>query len=446
LNSVAPGAIPIDYGVMRPSFRLGVGFPLVLSFGCAPGVTGDVFSSGGSGGTTVAATAASTAASNDQSSAAQFMSGTGTSGGMTCVSGPDEDKDMDGFTVNQGDCNDCDPNVNPGAIEVIDTTPDPMTGMVPPPADEDCDGMVDNVAPPCDANLAVDEQDPMVAAKAVELCKQASPSGNDWGTISAKWVLPDGSSPGASPNFDLGHGVLSAFGPNVQVKAGARMLAVSSGAARQPNDPGYQSVGGFSKGYTCNHPQGFPKESPACPNVTTGQPHDGAGLEVSLRAPTNATGFSFQFNFYTYEWPGYICSQFNDFFVAILSPTPQGQTDGNISFDVQGNPVSVNNAFLEACGCFNGPPCTAGGKNFTCSLGDSSLMGNGFGSDLAGSDHGSTYWLETTAPVTPGQVISLRWAAYDSGDGVLDSTALVDNFQWIANGGTVTVGTTPVPQ
>jgi hypothetical protein len=35
-------------------------------------------------------------------------------------------------------------------------------------------------------------------------------------------------------------------------------------------------------------------------------------------------------------------------------------------------------------------------------------------------------------------------APYDSSDGVLDTTGIVDNFQWIANGGLV-VGTSPVP-
>jgi hypothetical protein len=34
--------------------------------------------------------------------------------------------------------------------------------------------------------------------------------------------------------------------------------------------------------------------------------------------------------------------------------------------------------------------------------------------------------------------------AYDSGDGVLDSTGLVDSWEWIAEPGTP-VGTEPVP-
>ena len=110
------------------------------------------------------------------------------------------------------------------------------------------------------------------------------------------------------------------------------------------------------KGYTSNSPQGFPKESPACPGSITGEPHDGAALQLEILTPTNAQGFSFSFNFFTYEWPDFICSTFNDFFVSLLMPFPANQPDGNISFDSQGNPVSVNNAFLEVCGCPGGPP------------------------------------------------------------------------------------------
>ena len=75
------------------------------------------------------------------------------------------------------------------------------------------------------------------------------------------------------------------------------MPGLSSGSARQPTDPGYHDVGGFDKGFQGGHPQGFPKESPACPGVITGTPHDGAALEVTLRTPANAQGFSFDFNF-----------------------------------------------------------------------------------------------------------------------------------------------------
>jgi hypothetical protein len=360
---------------------------------------------------------------------------------MCTPGGPDDDVDLDGYTQNTGDCNDCDKHVNPNAVEV--PTPSGKDAF-----DEDCDGTTDEVDPPCDTALVIAEEDTVLVARAVELCKVSS-GPEDWGLVSGAWVLADGSPPPVDSliTFHLGHGLLDGFGANVDVRRGERMLALSSGTARQPSDPGYMNVGGFSKGYLGNHPQGFPKESPACPGTITGEPNDPTGIELTVRAPSNAYGFSFDFDFYTYEWPGFVCSTYNDFFVAILSPIPPGQMDGNVSFDSQGNPVSVNNAFLSVCGCEGNPPspCLAGGKTFTCPLGNVELIGTGFGFDTGFEDHGATSWLQTQAPVEPGTELTIRFAVYDSGDGVLDSTTLIDNFQWIAEAG-VTVGTTPVPE
>ncbi|MCA9618051.1 MAG: hypothetical protein KC731_03455 [Myxococcales bacterium] len=368
--------------------------------------------------------------------------GDGTGGGpQPCTPGPDEDFDKDGFSINEGDCDDCEPNVGPNAVEVV-------TEPGGDPIDEDCDLEIDeeDIYIPCDSGIAIDEMSAGEAVKATDICKISS-GPKDWGLVQADWVLPDGSpATNVQPGFHLGHGVLPQFGTIVQNRQGEAMLVLSSGTARQPNDPGYQDVGGFDKGYTSAHPVGFPKESPACPGVTTGQPHDGTGIKVVLRAPQNAYGVSFDFDFYTYEWPGYVCSTYNDFFVALLTPFPQNQTDGNISFDSMGNPVSVNNAFVDVCGCDGNPPspCFAGGKTFTCPLGNTELLGTGFGFDYGFEDHAATSWLQTTAPIEPSSDITLVWATYDSGDGVLDSTTLIDNFRWIAKPG-VDVGTTPVP-
>jgi len=365
---------------------------------------------------------------------------TGTGTGNNCTTDPDVDDDMDGFTDNEGDCNDCDPNVNPNAIEVATPTMG-MGGAAPAPSDEDCDGMIDNVPMSCDSGLSIDSTDPMDGARALGLCK-ISNGPDDWGVADAQWTLPNGDPPPAVANFDLGHGILSAFGANVTVQEGSAMLALSSGTARQPTDAGYQSVGGFSKGISnTGHPFGFPKESPSCGSAVTGSCNDGAALELTLRSPSNATGFSFNFNFYTYEWPVFVCSTYNDFYAAILTPYPMGQTDGNITFDSLNNPISVNNAFFDVCGCSGGPPCNAGGISFNCALGESELQGTGF------EGHAATSWLQTTAPIEAGSEFTLRFLAYDSGDGVLDSTGLTDNFQWIANSGEpVEVGTTPIPK
>jgi hypothetical protein len=425
-----------------------LGLPAALGVACSPiadprGFSSTTASSSGNqgkGGSSSAGTAGSSAGTGGEFG---FDAGHAEAGeaGPPCVpGGPNDDVDGDGFTPAQGDCNDCDPNINPNAYDFP-----PAPGQNP--IDYDCDGKTDE-ANSCDDGLSIDDLDPLDATRAVELCKISS-GPNDWGVVAAKWVMADGAPPPTTQpalyNFHLGHGMLSAFGNAVQVRRGARLLALSSGTARQPNDPGYQDVSGFDKGYTGGSPMGFPKESPACPTVITGEPHDPTGLEVTINTPSNVKGFSFDFDFFTYEWPGFICSTYNDFFVAILTPIPMGLSDGNISFDSMGNPASVNNAFLQVCGCMGNPPspCQAGGKSFPCAYGDLDLLGTGFGFDTTGGqDHGSTGWLTTTAPVAKNSTIVLRWAVYDSSDGVLDTTALIDNWQWIAEPG-VSVATNP---
>ncbi len=361
--------------------------------------------------------------------------------------GPGDDVDGDGFTPAQGDCDDCDPFSNPNAVEVI-----AADGSAP--KDENCDGTIDEPpAASCDDGIDVADLDPMNVPKAVELCK-ISRGPKDWGVVSSTWVMADGTPPTALqlPNFHLGHGFLSGFGANVKVRSGKRMVGLSSGSARAPTDPGYHDVSGFDKGYSGKSPPGFPEESPACPDTMTGDPHDVAAVEIKVRVPSNAHGFSFDFDFFTYEWPNFICSPYNDFFVALLSPAPAAQPDGNISFDSMGNPVSVNNAFLDVCGCPNAPsgPCQGGGGMvFDCALGDADLLGTGFGFDTTSDDfhydHGSTGWLQTRAPAEPGQEISLRWVVYDSSDGILDSTTLIDSWKWLATPG-ITVITSPIPK
>jgi hypothetical protein len=210
------------------------------------------------------------------------------------------------------------------------------------------------------------------------------------------------------------------------------MFVVSSGTARAPGDPGYSSPGGFTQGSQASHPPGFPLESPSCGNVKTGPPRDSVALKLTIRAPTNAKSFSFKFRFFTFEYPGFICSQYNDFFAVLMDPPPPdvNQTNKNITFDSQKNPVSVNNSFLEVCS-----PGTYGGKNFPCPGGTADLQGTGF------ENHGATAWLQTQANVAPGSTFTLTFMAYDSGDHILDSTGIVDDFRWSAEpaqGGTST--------
>jgi hypothetical protein len=348
--------------------------------------------------------------------------GGGGPGDGFCSSPADQDGDSDGFTGAAGDCNDCDPNVNPGAIEVvIDAWPDDA-GEKPAPADEDCDGAIDNTAATCDDAIKLDDFDPMNGARALDICQEASAADKKWGVLKAAYVRANGSA--ASPSLQVG--ILPSFGPNVNVQNGARMLGLSSGRARAAGDPGacnQSSCTGYGKGIS---PAGFPQDSPQCKGGEA--INDDVALEVTLRAPTNATGYSFNFNFYSFEYPEWVCTPYNDQFIALVSPPPAGSIDGNISFDSQSNPVSVNIAFFQVCS--------------GCALGTTELAGTGFDT---WDDAGATSWLKTSAPVKGGEEITIRWTIWDTADTAWDSTALIDNFQWIANGGTVTIETQPIP-
>jgi hypothetical protein len=379
--------------------------------------------------------------------------GSTSTGNTTCNHDPAEDGDGDGWTGAQGDCNDCDANVNPGALEVIAVAD--ADGGLPEPADENCDMQVDNVAAPCDQALAMADQNAMSGAQAIGLCQLASADGTKGqpgysaGVISATYVLANGG-PLATPAQSVG--ILPSFGPNVNPQEGTKVLALSSGYARAAGDPGECA------GYSCSTrgpntpPAGFPAPVAGCQGGPGTQINDDVGLELQLRAPTNATGYRFNFKFYSFEFPEFVCSQFNDQFVALVNPPPSGAQNGNISFDSGNNPVSINIAFFDVC-----DPATAsqwaqscGGctppplPNPYCPSGTTELVGTGY-LQKSGNYGGGTSWLQTQAPIGPGEEFTIRFATWDTQDHGWDSIVLVDNFAWIAGAGTtVEVVTDPV--
>jgi len=407
---------------------------LALALGCSANTGGSPFNGtpgGGSGGSGGSATGGlggygATPGSGGSTGGSLNLGGTtggGSGGGPSSCTPTQPDQDGDGFTVAQGDCNDCDPNANPGAYDVPGDK-----------IDEDCDGTPDNAPTSCDGKIVdIGYGDPMDAARAIGLCQQTTQNSKKWGVISAAYVKADGS----SGMNQLSHGLLPNFGPNVHIQEGKRMLMLSSGTARRPGDAGYMNPGSAPMGTSGSTPPGFPIDSPSCPSGTiTANDHtanDPAALQLSIRVPTNAKSFKFQFDFYTWEYPGYICTQYNDFFVVLQNPAPPNSQQSNISFDSQGNPVSVNNGFLEVCA-----PGTHGGKTFQCTKGTGELSGTGYGTGAA------TGWLETQSPVKPGSVIQLRFAVWDMGDHILSSSALIDNFTWSADAAKEP-GTKPVP-
>jgi hypothetical protein len=343
---------------------------------------------------------------------------------------PDKDYDGDGFPL-KNDCNECNKSINSGARDI------PGNGI-----DEDCSGTADDEPASCDTSLDVAPGDAYEAAAAMGLCKKADKDGVGWGVIEAKFVKADGK-PLTGDKLDIG--VLPAFGVN-KPKEGKRMFVISTGLARSPKDDGYNALSGGNSGST-GLPAGYPKEAPSCQDVpnyeVSTQAADSAGLQVKIRVPSNAKSFSYEHFFLTQEFPDWVCTEYNDFFVTLMTPTPAGLEDANIAFDSQNNPIGVNSGLFRVCnpGDYDiGSSAGLGGgdtvsRHVDCPDGPALLKGTGpryegQGGIISTKPGGGTGWLTTTAPVSGGQEITLLFTVWDSGDNKLDSTVFLDNFQW----------------
>ena len=130
-------------------------------------------------------------------------------------------------------------------------------------------------------------------------------------------------------------------------------------------------------------------------------------VELKLKAPKKAKSFSFDFNFFSAEYPGYIKANYNDTFYAVIkSRSTNGGETTNISFDANNNSIEVDNNYFQQP--FHPIP----------------NWGTGF------DHHGSTGWLRTSWPIKGGEEFTLTFTIHDEGDAVFDSLVLLDNFQW----------------
>lgn len=377
---------------------------------------------GGTGGTSVTPWDASP--SNDPDANGQITN---------CNAGPDEDKDGDGYSINQGDCNDCDPNANPGAFDVV--------GGVDggPGVDEDCNGIVDDEPANCDTGLSLTSVEPMEFARAIGLCRTAiaGAQGKErtWGVIEARLGTTQiDTNPSAWTDPKL-FGILDKFGTNNHPQEGVKLVALSSGTARDEATGGTNPNGiGYMTSLTSAYPPGFPKNKQDCPTPLSTAANDPVSLYLKIRVPTNAKSFSYNFNFFSAEYQEWLCTEYNDVFVALLhSQIPGNPADSNnISFDANHNPVCVNIGFFGASN-----PNDLAGTFLTGYPPTGAYKDDGIG--------GSTGWLMTQAPVKPGEEITLQFAIWDTSDHSWDSTVLLDNFQWSVDAASE-AETVPVPQ
>jgi hypothetical protein len=310
----------------------------------------------------------------------------------------DYDDDGDGWSEDQGDCNDDEPLVNPGAVEVDQVLDSNTNQMVPELVDNNCNGAVDEGQTVCGGGL--DPANSMHLAQSIELCN---------------WVT------NATVNSDAdidARNIVGGFGSVYAPMAGPDMLVLSSGLAGDASHPSFVNPnGGTMFGNTASHPDPQGDPSDGCGTADPSMVNDYIELDLELQVPTNALSLSYDFNFVSAEFPEWVCTSYDDTFSAVLES--QSFT-GNISFDDQGRPVTINVGFFDVCMTSQGGACT----------GDAELAGTGY----EGTVGGGTGWLTTTAPVTPGETIHLRFIIFDEGDSRYDSTVLIDNFRWEAQG------------
>jgi hypothetical protein len=350
------------------------------------------------------------------------------------------DLDGDGWNACNGDC--CEAPgaacsspklVNPGAFEVLNNG-----------VNDDCDAATsDTMAPPACSTVAdfsaVTASD---VAKAMDICQTTTSNPplpqKKWGLLSAAHRLANGNAPGATQLNNMQNwqtAILQNYGTLMLPKKGPTMAGLSSGRMRDQNDVGFVNPPDTDHAHDSNPPLAYlaahggnlPGSAGCSGACASGSgANDSVAIRLSIRVPTNAKSFSYDFRFISYEYDDWKCSLFNDFYLALLTTGAPGiPADKNISFDSLNNPVSVNNGFFDVCvpeGCY------------TCPAGTAELNGTGMG-----TTGGATKWLTTDAPIVPGETMQLDLMIFDVSDNMLDSNALLDNFRW--NLATVTVGT-----
>lgn len=201
-------------------------------------------------------------------------------------------------------------------------------------------------------------------ARAMGINNDASTDG--FGLVAAE--LTRGFDDDSAPEAEQ-HGILTKFGDVLKPREGSTLGVLSTGFAQEFNGAdGAKFVDGnpwWADTTRTALPAGYPKAADGCEQSK--DLTDVIVLKLTLKAPQEGSGFKFDFNFHSSEWPAFICTSYNDGFLAYL--TSKGRT-GNISFDSKNNPVSVNNAFFDRCtpdaeiGCSGDAPstsvCTAG--------------------------------------------------------------------------------------
>jgi hypothetical protein len=309
---------------------------------------------------------------------------------------------------------------------------------------------------PCDAGLASNSNSPLDYARAMELCEITTELGTTPGVISARLTLASGS---GTPAI-VSRAIRPAFGASAlnSPRGGMNMVVLSTGAAAATGqtNPAFQA---FQPGLNTNTSSTAPADwlilnggvfpvAPGCPAAASSMANNSVMLTFRIRVPGNANSFRLSAKFFSAEYPEWVCSPYNDLFIALLDSNYVGDNpnpaDKNLAVYSVGESRFPMGANLVGAGlftqCLNGATgCAPGavpGTN-TSGLATSGLTGTGMedldpdtGCGTNNSVGGGTDWLIIRGNVIPGEIITLRFAIWDTADALVDSVVLLDNFAW----------------
>jgi hypothetical protein len=138
--------------------------------------------------------------------------------------------------------------------------------------------------------------------------------------------------------------------------------------------------------------------------------NDTASVTLTLNVPAGATTVSFDYRFFSAEYPDFVFAGFND------------------TFSARRNGTTIASVSVDSAAFFPAFTSIAGGTGFDIFTADPSGVDTQFGGGLP--DAGLTDWLSGSADVVPGSTITLVFGIGDFGDDILDSAVLIDNLQF----------------
>ena len=225
--------------------------------------------------------------------------------------------------------------------------------------------------------------------------------------------------------------------PTWRPREGETMLVVSTGPLQPLNASGALIETGDPLGDSTTNPFGSPLPAPMSPvpgsaggaggtpfvncdltndcsdslidqwNLGGGDANDLLWFQFETPVPNGTYGFSFDFAYFSEEFPEWVDTTFNDMFVAWSNSESY---TGNLCF-VNDEPCTVTALWPAAF-----------------QAGAPELSGTQFTSDAA------TGWYQANGTAVPGELLQLTFAVFDMGDTAFDTTVLVDNFRWDCEG------------